>query len=226
MGVRAAGGTVLATDLRGHGGARGRRAVPDACYLGERSIHGTGFAFQLATNQEHTSVALESFVGVAGARGKVAGAAREKRQAMMIFQHRIPLSGGARHSRGNDRGAQDSASEQYMEATRARRFVERRFVARTSFGALFEALAGPTTRRFVLHHAASVGILGGILCTPAISVLAWVGMVLPAKAALHQLAPVLIATALVWLALAIILAHACRPTQGRQPLDRLSEPII
>ncbi len=77
-----------------------------------------------------------------------------------------------------------------------------------------------------MYHAATASILGGVVCTPLISVVAWVGMVLPEKATLHQLAPVLMTAALVWLALAITLAHACRPARERRTSGALSDSIL
>lgn len=140
---------------------------------------------------------------------------------MTIFQHRIPLAGGPRGTRESEPHAQDGASGQSADISRARRLL-----AQCSSSALVTALAGSTTRKIVAHHAATVGILGGIICTPVISGAAWVGMVLPAQAALHQMAPALMTTALVWLALAIILAHACRPNQERQSLGHVTDRLM
>lgn len=140
---------------------------------------------------------------------------------MTIFQHRIPLSGGPRDARESGFDAQDSASEHSARSSRIRRLL-----TQVAHSAVVTTLTGPAARQVVVRHAATVGILGGIVCTPVISVAAWVGMVLPAQAALHQIAPALMTTALVWLALAIILAHACRPHQDPQPLEHPSKQII
>jgi cobalamin biosynthesis protein CobD/CbiB len=77
-----------------------------------------------------------------------------------------------------------------------------------------------------MYHAATAGILGGVVCTPLISVVAWVGMVLPERTTLHQLAPILMTSALVWLALAIMLAHACRPARERRTSRPLADGIL
>lgn len=55
---------------------------------------------------------------------------------------------------------------------------------------------------------ANVCIVGGVIAAPIVSVLAWIGMVLPEQSILHHAANVLFAVALVWLALAIVGAHA------------------
>ena len=136
---------------------------------------------------------------------------------MMIFEHHIPMAGEPGGARGNNHGP----SEQSNEPTRARRLL-----SAALFSAVISALARSTTRQVVVYHAATVGILGGVVCTPVISVLAWVGMVLPEKATLHQLAPMLMTAALVWLALAIVLAHVCRPSRQRRGSGALSNGIL
>src|SRR5690242_14177601 len=115
---------------------------------------------------------------------------------MMIFEHRIPMAGGARDARGGDQSAQDGARKPSTQPGRGPKLL-----ASDTLSALVAALARSTTRQVVMYHAATVGILGGVVCTPLISVVAWVGMVLPAQATLHQLAPMLMTAALVWLAL-------------------------
>jgi hypothetical protein len=71
-------------------------------------------------------------------------------------------------------------------------------------------VASPIARQWIASAAANVCILGGIIAAPVISIVAWVGMILPTKAPLHQMAPSLMTGALIWLALAIIGAHAFR----------------
>jgi len=72
--------------------------------------------------------------------------------------------------------------------------------------ALLMRLGGPVTR----HWLANICILGGILATPVVSVVAWIGLALPTQAVLHQIAPMLVAGSLVWFGVAIACAHACR----------------
>lgn len=132
---------------------------------------------------------------------------------MMIFQHRIPWSGGMHSARRRDCAAEGVAGDQAIRA-QGRRI---RSWATTFVG----CLTGPAARRRVASSAANVGILGGIVCTPFVSMFAWVGMVLPTQTALHQLAPALMTVAVIWLALAIIGAHACRTDRcGRAPTLR------
>lgn len=76
--------------------------------------------------------------------------------------------------------------------------------------ALLTVMTSSVTRQMLGHTLANVCILGGIVGAPFISMLAWVGMVLPTMAPLHQAAPTLMTGALIWLALAIIGAHAFR----------------
>jgi hypothetical protein len=50
-------------------------------------------------------------------------------------------------------------------------------------------------------------ILGGVLAAPVLSLLGWVGLILPPTTPLHQAAATLITGALIWLGLAITMAH-------------------
>jgi hypothetical protein len=56
----------------------------------------------------------------------------------------------------------------------------------------------------------NAAILGGILLSPIVSLLGWISLVLPAPAPLRHAAAGLLVCALVWLALAVALAHVCR----------------
>jgi hypothetical protein len=78
------------------------------------------------------------------------------------------------------------------------------------------AVAMGSLRHTLVSLGANIAIIGGILATPIISVVAWIGMLLPASMPLHHAAPNLMVGALVWLALAIIGAHMFR-------VDRASE---
>jgi len=69
-------------------------------------------------------------------------------------------------------------------------------------------LAGLAFRRWLAAAAANVCVLGGILATPVLALIAWVGILLPTSFPLHRAAPGLVVGALAWLALAIIGAHA------------------
>lgn len=78
------------------------------------------------------------------------------------------------------------------------------------------ALAGnPLVRQGVLHVLLNVCVLGGIFAAPLVSVVAWIGLLLPSHAALHQLAPTLVCGSLIWFSLAIAGAHAFRGDRTR-----------
>lgn len=158
-----------------------------------------------------------------GGFGKAAEAVRGESLAMMIFQHRIPWSGGLRCGDRRGPGALGAADE--MPGQALPRDDGSSGLLLWGIGpALLALLTGQSSqaaRQWLTHTAANVCILGGIVCSPFISMLAWVGMVLPTQAALHQLAPVLMTASLIWLALAIIAAHACRSDVKRKPTGSL-----
>jgi len=90
-------------------------------------------------------------------------------------------------------------------------------LTRAALLGLLAVLVGPLARPWLGQWLAAlvaalgnVCILGGILAAPVVSMVAWVGMVLPGKALLHQIAPALMTTALIWLAAAIVGAHVVR----------------
>ncbi len=122
---------------------------------------------------------------------------------MMVSQDRIQGSQGLR---GQVPGAAGSTSGRLDGSQRTQQVLTWSAMA----AALLTALSSSVTRQMLGHTLANVCILGGIVGAPFISVLAWVGMVLPTTAPLHQAAPTLMTGALIWLALAIIGAHAFR----------------
>ncbi len=76
--------------------------------------------------------------------------------------------------------------------------------------ALSSLAASPLIRQWLAHVLANICVIGGILAAPLVSVVAWIGLLLPSRAPLHQLAPTLVAGSLIWFALAIAGAHVCR----------------
>jgi hypothetical protein len=76
--------------------------------------------------------------------------------------------------------------------------------------ALLTLLGSALTRQWLAHLLANICVLGGIVAAPLVSVVAWVGLLLPARALLHQMAPMLVAGSLIWFAMAIAGAHAFR----------------
>lgn len=71
-------------------------------------------------------------------------------------------------------------------------------------------LANATFRHWFITIFANIAIIGGILAAPVISLIAWIGMILPTRAPLHQAAPTLFIGAMLWMAMAFISAHARR----------------
>ena len=71
-------------------------------------------------------------------------------------------------------------------------------------------LASLTFRHWLYAAFANIAIVGGIVAAPIISLVAWVGVILPVHAPLHQAAPTLFIGALLWMAMGIISAHARR----------------
>ncbi len=70
-------------------------------------------------------------------------------------------------------------------------------------------------RHWAGHMLANVFILGGIVAAPIVSVVGWVGVALPPRSLLHEVAPILFVGALIWLLVAIVAAHA----SSRRSLD-------
>lgn len=81
---------------------------------------------------------------------------------------------------------------------------------RSAAAALLLLVASPLARHWLPVVFANVCILGGIVAAPIVSVVAWIGLILPTHALLHQIAPALVATSLVWFGMAIVGAHAMR----------------
>jgi hypothetical protein len=75
--------------------------------------------------------------------------------------------------------------------------------------------ASPLARHWIGVIVSNVCILGGIVAAPVVSMVAWVGLALPTHALLHQIAPALVATSLIWFFLAIVGAHALRLDQRK-----------
>jgi hypothetical protein len=121
---------------------------------------------------------------------------------MMVTQDRID---GSRGLHGQIPGAEGSARGRLETTQRSQQAL-----TWSAMGALVTAVTGLMTRQMLARTLANVCILGGIVGAPFISMLAWIGMVLPTTAPLHQAAPTLMTGALIWLALAIIGAHAFR----------------
>jgi len=72
-------------------------------------------------------------------------------------------------------------------------------------------LARESPRHWLAMALTNVCIVGGVVAAPVVSLAGWVGMALPPRAPLHAAAPMLFTTALIWLCLAIVGAHAQNP---------------
>lgn len=75
------------------------------------------------------------------------------------------------------------------------------------------SIAASLASSHALRHSlvlalANICIVGGVVAAPLVTVIAWIGMVLPEQSLLHHAANALFAVAFVWLCLAIVGAHA------------------
>jgi hypothetical protein len=75
-------------------------------------------------------------------------------------------------------------------------------------------LANVTYRQWILAALANIAIIGGIVAAPVISLVAWIGVILPVHAPLHQASPTLFIGALLWMMMGFISAHARRENPG------------
>ncbi len=57
-------------------------------------------------------------------------------------------------------------------------------------------------------------VLGGVTLTPVLSILGWVGLMMPVQTALHQAATALLCVAVIWLGFALATAHLLRGDRG------------
>ena len=74
--------------------------------------------------------------------------------------------------------------------------------------AIVSLMLQPTWRHWAGHMLANIFILGGIVAAPLVSVVGWIGVALPPRNALHEVAPTLFLGAQIWLMVAIVAAHA------------------
>jgi hypothetical protein len=63
------------------------------------------------------------------------------------------------------------------------------------------------TRHWLAESVATVCVVGGFIAAPILTILAWVGMMLPNLFPLHRISTLLFIIAIVWLALAFFGAH-------------------
>lgn len=71
-------------------------------------------------------------------------------------------------------------------------------------------LANATYRHWFTAALANIAIIGGILAAPIMSLIAWIGVILPVHAPLHRAAPTLFIGALLWMVMGFVSAHVRR----------------
>ncbi|HKV85523.1 MAG TPA: hypothetical protein VJN88_13265 [Ktedonobacterales bacterium] len=78
-------------------------------------------------------------------------------------------------------------------------------------------LTSPQVRHWVVEATANLLVLGGFIAAPILTVIAWVGLMLPAHLPLHRLSSTLFVVALVWVAGGLLIAHVLQdPTTQTQ----------
>lgn len=68
-------------------------------------------------------------------------------------------------------------------------------------------LANPQIRHWLVEATANLLVLGGFIAAPILTVVAWIGLMLPAHLPLHRISSTLFIVALVWVAAGLLLAH-------------------
>lgn len=69
------------------------------------------------------------------------------------------------------------------------------------------ALASPQLRHWLAEAMANLLVLGGFIAAPILTVVAWIGLMLPSRLPLHQLSSTLFVVALIWVAAGLLIAH-------------------
>jgi apolipoprotein N-acyltransferase len=62
-------------------------------------------------------------------------------------------------------------------------------------------------RRWLSEASATLCVLGGFMAAPLLTLLAWIGLMLPDNAPLHGAATTMLVIAIMWLSLALVSAH-------------------
>ena len=68
-------------------------------------------------------------------------------------------------------------------------------------------LASSTARHWIVEALATICVLGGFVAAPLLTVVAWIGFVLPDRVPLHHVSSTLFVVALLWLSVAVLGAH-------------------
>lgn len=85
----------------------------------------------------------------------------------------------------------------------------KRFVVALSVAALpiLALLLSSQARHWIVEAMTTVCVLGGFILAPVLTLVAWVGMILPTDMPLHRIATTLFLVALVWMCAALVGAH-------------------
>lgn len=81
---------------------------------------------------------------------------------------------------------------------------------------LLALLVSSQARHWVAETITTVCVLGGFVLAPVLTLLAWVGMALPAHMPLHQVSTPLFAVALIWTCAALVGAHVHHAITSRR----------
>jgi len=76
-----------------------------------------------------------------------------------------------------------------------------------ALGPALLALANPHFRHWLAQALGSACVIGGVFAAPLLTLVAWLGLMLPERVALHQASTTLFAVALIWVVVAVLSAH-------------------
>ena len=103
----------------------------------------------------------------------------------------------------SDDGHSGASITVYVARMRAR-VVALPHVARPALATVLDA----RRRVWLAEWSAILCVVGGFLAAPLLSLLAWIGLLLPSSTALHRTAETLFIISIVWLSLALVTAHS------------------
>jgi hypothetical protein len=80
-------------------------------------------------------------------------------------------------------------------------------VALLAVGPALALMSNASVRHWIVEMVINVAVVGGFVAAPALSLIAWVGLALPQQMPLHQASSGLFVAALVWVCIAVVIAH-------------------
>jgi hypothetical protein len=80
-------------------------------------------------------------------------------------------------------------------------------LALLAVGPALALMSNASVRHWIVEMALNVAVVGGFVAAPVLSLTAWVGLTLPAQMPLHQASSGLFVAALVWVSVAVVIAH-------------------